>query len=322
MKKIGLLTSGGDSSGMNAAIRAVVRTARVYNIKVIGFKKGYCGLIKDDSVAMNSRTVGNIINLGGTILQTARCPEFLETKGIRKAAAVLEKHRLEGLIVIGGDGSMHGLSELIEQTGIAGIGIPGTIDNDLYGTDYTIGFDTALNVAVDAIDRLRDTATSHERLFLVEVMGRQAGYIALYTGIAGGAEEVLVPETISHIDLLIEKLKKGHQKGKISSIVVIAEGDDAGGAFDIEKKIRKKTAWETRVSILGHIQRGGKPTAIDRINASRLGVAAVEAIRKGITLKMVGLDRNEISFVHLKDVWSKKRQISSELLKISEILST
>ncbi|MBN2543776.1 6-phosphofructokinase [bacterium] len=322
MKKIGLLTSGGDASGMNAAIRAVVRTAITYKMKVVGFKKGFLGLIKDYALEMDSKSVSGIICQGGTILHTTRCPEFKEKKGRAKAIDVINKHKLEGIVVIGGEGSMRGLAELIEDSGIAGIGIPGTIDNDIFGTDYAIGFDTAVNVAVNAIDNIRDTATSHERLFLVEVMGRHAGYIAIFTGIASGVEDCLVPETISHIDILIDKLKAGHKRGKESSIVIVAEGDDAGGAFDIEKKIRKKTAWETRVSVLGHIQRGGRPTAIDRINASRLGVAAVEALKNGVTTKMVGLDKDDIAFVDLEDVWSKKKELSSEYIRMVDILST
>ena len=318
---IGVLTSGGDGPGMNAAIRAVVRTAIYYKQKICGIYKGYEGMINDYIEELNSRSVGSIIQNGGTILQTARSKDFMTKQGRKKAFENLKARGIDSLIVIGGDGSFHGLHQFIKEFNIQGIGVPGTIDNDLYGTDYTIGFDTAVNTAIDAIDKLRDTATSHSRLFIVEVMGRHAGYIAMYSGIGGGAESILIPETVTDIKAICEELKAGHKRGKKSSIIVVAEGDEAGGAFDIKKKIEKEVDWDIRVSILGHIQRGGKPTALDRLLASRLGFYAVKAIINNESDKMVGLVNDKLTLTPLKDTWTKKKKIDKDMVKMSEILA-
>jgi len=323
MKKvIGILTSGGDAPGMNAAIRAVVRTALYYGYKVYGIYKGYHGMIHGYIKELTSRDVGGIINKGGTILFTARSKEFLTKEGRKKAYENLKSYGINALVVIGGDGSFRGLYDLITEFKIQGIGVPGTIDNDLYGTDYTIGFDTAVNTALEAIDKIRDTATSHTRLFIVEVMGRHAGYIAAYTGIGGGAEDILIPETITDIEKVCKKLEEGHKKGKKSSILVVAEGDEAGGAFEIKKKIEKYVDWEVRVTVLGHIQRGGAPTALDRYIATRMGYEAVLAIRRGETNKMVGIVNNKPVLTPLKDTWTKKKPIDKVLPKLVEIMAT
>ncbi len=321
VRKIGVLTSGGDGPGMNAAIRAVVRTAIYYNQRVFGIYKGYEGMINDYIEEFDSRKVGSIINTGGTILQTARSKKFLTKEGRKKAFENIKAHGIDSLVVIGGDGSLRGLHDFIKEFKIQGIGVPGTIDNDLYGTDYTIGFDTAVNTAIEAIDKIRDTATSHSRLFIIEVMGRHAGYIAMYSGIGGGAESILIPETITDIKGLCEQLEAGHRRGKKSSIIIVAEGDEAGGAFDIKKKIEKEVDWEVRVSVLGHLQRGGSPTAIDRLLASRLGYYAVKSIMKGETDKMVGIVNGKLELTPLKETWGKSKKIDRDLIKLSEILA-
>jgi len=299
-KTIGVLTSGGDSSGMNAAVRAVVRTGIYHGNTIFGIKRGYEGLIDGDIEELSLSSVSNIIKYGGTVLLTARCKEFFTKEGRSKAYDNLKKFGIENLIVIGGDGSFRGLHELINEFPIQGIGVPGTIDNDLYGTDYTIGFDTAVNTALEAIDKIRDTATSHSWLFIVEVMGRNSGYIGLYTGIGGGAEEILIPETDSDIEELCKKLEAGHRRGKKSSIIVVAEGDEAGNAFDIKKKIETLVDWDIRVSVLGHQQRGGSPTAFDRLLASRLGYEAVLAVMNGENDKMIGLLHNTVTLTYIK----------------------
>ena len=322
LKRIGVLTSGGDSSGMNAAIRGVVRGAIYHKLKVFGIYQGFEGLIKGEIKELSSRDVGGIINHGGTILYTARSNKFLKKKGREAAYKNYLKHNLDALIVIGGNGSLSGLLEFSRETGIVGVGLPGTIDNDLFGTDYTIGFDTAINVAVEAIDRIRDTATSHERLFLIEVMGRHAGYIATYSALAGGAEDVLIPETTTNIKNLCDKLESGKRKGKKSSIVIVAEGETAGNVVSIAKEIKKNTDWDVRLSILGHIQRGGTPTAMERINASRLGVASVEALLNGKKGVMLGIINDKISFTPLADAISKKKPINPHYFKVSDILAS
>ncbi|MBU1077614.1 MAG: 6-phosphofructokinase [Spirochaetes bacterium] len=321
-KNIGVLTSGGDGPGMNAAIRASVRTAIYYGYKVFGIYQGYTGLIHDKITELTSRDVGGIINRGGTILQTSRCKEFREYNGRKCAFENMKKYDMNALIVIGGDGSFRGLHDLINEFKIQGIGLPGTIDNDLFGTDFTIGFDTAVNTALDAIDRIRDTATSHARLFIIEVMGRHSGYLAEYSGIGGGAEDILIPETITDIKKICDKLEKGHRNGKRSSILVVAEGDEAGNAFEIKKKIEKVVNWEIRVSILGHIQRGGSPMAIDRLIATRMGYEAVLAIKRGETDKMVGMDKDTAILTPLKKTWTIKKKIDPSLVKMLDILST
>lgn len=320
-KIIGILTSGGDSPGMNAALRAVVRTGLYHGNKILGIKQGYQGLIDGEIEELALSSVSGIIKHGGTFLQTARCQEFYTETGRKKAYDSLKKNGIESVIVIGGDGSFRGLYDFTNEFPIQGIGVPGTIDNDLYGTDYTIGFDTAVNTALEAIDKIRDTATSHSRLFIVEVMGKTSGYIALYTGIGGGAEEILIPETISDIQRLCKRLGEGHKRGKKSSIIVVAEGDEAGNAFDIKKEIEKLVNWDIRVSVLGHQQRGGSPTAFDRLLASRLGYEAVLAIMKNENGKMIGLVNNKVILTPLKETWTRKKRIDEAYIKMAEILA-
>ena len=321
-KTIGVLTSGGDSPGMNAALRAVVRTGIFHGNKIFGIKQGYEGMIDGDIIELTLSSVSNIIKYGGTFLLTARCEDFFTKEGRSKAYDNLKKLGIDSLIVIGGDGSFRGLHELINEFDIQGIGVPGTIDNDLYGTDYTIGFDTAVNTALEAIDKIRDTATSHSRLFIVEVMGRDSGYIGLYTGIGGGAEEILIPETDSDIENLCNRLDAGHRRGKKSSIIVVAEGDEAGNAFDIKKKIETLVDWDIRISVLGHQQRGGSPTAFDRLLASRLGYESILAVMNGENDKMIGLVHNTISLTPLEETWTRKKGIDESYIKMAEILAT
>lgn len=321
IKKIGLLTSGGDSSGMNPCIRAVVRAAIANKLEVMGIYRGYQGLIDGDLVEMNARSVSNIVSRGGTILKTARCLEFKNKAGRNKAIKTLKENNIDGLVVIGGDGSFRGAYDLYRESDVKVIGVPGTIDNDIYGTDFTIGYDTAINVAMEAIDKIRDTAASHSRIFFVEVMGRHAGYIALSAGLASGAEEVLVPESKTDINALVRKLKKGIKEGKTSSIVVVAEGDDAGNAFVVAEKVSKKLPVNPRVSVLGHMQRGGAPTAFERILASRLGVASVDALIKGRNGVMVGLLNNEVKLTKLENSWKAKKLLTKEIMSINNILS-
>lgn len=318
---IAVMTSGGDSSGMNPAIRGVVRGALSRNMKVLGIFRGYEGLIDGDIRELSSRDVGGIIDRGGTILQTARSKRFREKKYQLQAVQQLKDREIGGLVVIGGNGSLTGLKALTENSGIAGIGLPGTIDNDLYGTDFTIGFDTAINAAMEVIDRLRDTATSHERLFLVEVMGRHSGYIAACVALAGGAEDVLIPETTTNLDGLCAELIAGKNRGKKSSIVVVAEGDEEGGAIEIGKKIRGRTGWDVRVSVIGHMQRGGSPTALERINAGRMGVAAAQALADDRRDVMVGIIHDEITYTPLEKAVSEKKVVRADYLEAVQILS-
>lgn len=321
LNRLAVLCSGGDSSGMNPCVRAVVRAAVYYDLEICGAIRGYQGLIDDDVVPLTARSVSNTISRGGTILKTARCDEFRSKAGRRKAAAHLAARGIEGLVVIGGDGSFHGAHYLAQESDIRIIGVPGTIDNDIAGTDWTIGYDTAVNVAMDAIDKIRDTAASHDRLFFVEVMGRHAGYIALEAGLAAGAEDVLIPEVKTDISALVEKLRAGIARGKTSSIVVVAEGDDAGGAFKIARSVEKKLGIKSRVTILGHLQRGGSPTAFERVLASRLGVAAVQALKRGRSGEMVGLVQDQVRLSPLDQCWKKKKTIPREFLDLNEILS-
>ncbi len=323
MKRIAVLTSGGDAPGMNAAIRAVVRAAIYNDLEIFGIKRGYQGMIDGDIIPLNARSVSGIINRGGTILHSARCKDFYEAEGRILAAEQLQKYSIEGIIVIGGDGSYHGAQALHSEHGIRCIGLPGTIDNDIGGTEYTIGFDTALNIAVEAIDRVRDTAFSHDRIFFVEVMGRHSGYIAMLSGIAGGSEEILTPEEPTDIDTLIHRLRKGQSSGKTSSIIVVAEGDDAGNAFTIAQKVADTSEFkDTRVTVIGHLQRGGTPTAFDRVLASRMGVRAVEALLEGETGKMVGVDHQNMVLRPLSEAWECRTQFDPRLLRIAHILST
>ncbi len=323
MKSIGVFTSGGDAPGMNAAIRAVVRSSLFLGLDVYGIKYGYNGMIDGDIYKMKSYSVSNIVQRGGTILKSARSKEFMTKEGRAKAFEQLKKRGIEGLIAIGGDGTFTGANIFYEEHGIPVIGAPGTIDNDLYGSDYTIGFDTAVNTALDAIDKIRDTAASHDRVFFVEVMGRHSGYIAIHCGIGGGSELIMVPETSTTIKDVIETLKKGRDKDKTSSIVVVAEGDEQGNAQEIAGKVGQELpALDIRVSNLGHIQRGGSPTSFDRILASRLGLAAVEGLINGEKNVMVGIVNDKITYTSLKLAISKSKPINEDLMRLTEILNT
>lgn len=323
MKKIAVFTSGGDAPGMNAAIRAVVRTATNMNIEVMGIRRGYQGMIENDLIPLKSRSVGNIIQRGGTMLKTARSESFRTKEGRELAFENLKHHEIEGLIAIGGNGTFTGASVFLQEFDIPTIGIPGTIDNDLFGTDFTIGFDTAVNTAVEAIDKIRDTAHAHDRLFFIEVMGRSTGHIALNCAICGGAEGVLVPEMLGDYANLEEKLKKSMSLGKLFSIVIVAEGDESGGAIPIAQSIKKKfPEYEVKVSTLGHMQRGGNPSANDRILASRLGVASVQALLSGNKNKMAGIINQQITFTPFEEAITKGKEINDELIAILGILST
>ncbi len=320
--KIGVLTSGGDAPGMNAAIRAVVRTAIHQGIDVVGVRDGYNGLVSDHIENLCRGSVANIIQRGGTILGTARSAEFETPAGMEKAKAVLGKHNVDALVVIGGDGTMRGAKEFSEKHGVKMVGLPGTIDNDLYGTDFTIGFDTAVNNALEAIDRIRDTAASLERLFFIEVMGRLSGFIGLAVGLAGGAEDVLIPETPTDIKALADNINASIKKGKKSNIVIVSEGDEAGNAFTIAEKVKNLVHEDYRVAVLGYIQRGGTPTANDRILASKLGYAAVEALREGKHGCMIGEIDKRIVCTPFNETYEKKKKIDKTLYTIIETLAT
>jgi 6-phosphofructokinase 1 len=321
MKKIAVFTSGGDSPGMNACIRAVVRTAIFHNIEVMGIKHGYDGLIRNEFVALDAQSVANIIQRGGTFLKTARSKEFLTIEGQKKALNNLIKHNIDGIVAIGGDGTFKGALEFSEICKIPTIGCPGTIDNDLIGTDFTIGYDTAINTVVEAVDKIRDTAESHDRLFFVEVMGRDAGLIALRAGIGVGAESILTPETKTDVEDLIQRLASG-RKSKSSKIVIVAEGDEAGGAFAIAEQVKKRLPdYDTRVTVLGHIQRGGNPTAMDRVNSSRMGFAAVEALMAGKTGEMIGIVDKKIAYTPFKNAVKHRQGLDKDLVRMLEILS-
>ncbi len=323
VKRIGVLTSGGDAPGMNAAVRAVVRTAAFLKLESVAIYQGYQGLIDDKTQIMNPRSVNNIINKGGTILKSARCSEFHSIEGRKKAFETIKKHKIDSLIIIGGDGSFTGAMIFQSEFKIPVIGIPGTIDNDIFGTSHTIGYDTALNTVIDAIDKIRDTAISHNRLFFVEVMGRDAGHIALNTGIGAGAEEILIPEENMGLERLLESLSRSEKSGKSSSIVVIAEGDKTGkNVFDIAEYIEKNMPnYDVRVSVLGHMQRGGRPTCFDRVLASRMGVKAVESLYEGKSNAMVGLKEDEIILTPLEKAIKGKSEINKNLVRVSDILS-
>ena len=323
VKRIGVLTSGGDAPGMNAAVRAVVRTAAFLKLESVAIYQGYQGLIDDKTQIMNPRSVNNIINKGGTILKSARCSEFHSIEGRKKAFETIQKHNIDSLVIIGGDGSFTGAMIFQSEFEIPVVGIPGTIDNDIFGTSHTIGYDTALNTVIDAIDKIRDTAISHNRLFFVEVMGRDAGHIALNTGIGAGAEEILIPEENMGLKRLLESLSRSEKSGKSSSIVVIAEGDKTGkNVFDIAEYIEKNMpTYEVRVSVLGHMQRGGRPTCFDRVLASRMGVQAVESLYEGKSNVMVGLKEDEIILTPLEKAIKGKSEINKDLVRVSDILS-
>jgi 6-phosphofructokinase 1 len=318
MKRIGVLTSGGDAPGMNAAVRAVVRKAIFHNMEVYGIYRGYAGLIDGDIKKLEVGSVGDIIHRGGTMLYSARCEEFKTLEGQLKGIENLKKHGIEALVVIGGDGSYQGAKKLTEH-GFPCIGVPGTIDNDIPGTDFTIGFDTALNTVIDAIDKIRDTATSHERTYVIEVMGRHAGDIALWAGLAGGAETILIPEAEDDMDEVIARLKRGSDRGKKHSIIIVAEG--VGSGVEFGKKIQEETKFETRVSVLGHIQRGGSPTAHDRVLASRLGARAVELLLDGKGGRCVGIQSNELVDHDIIEALSRTHTIDRKMYDLSKELS-
>ena len=321
IKNIALFTSGGDSPGMNAAIRAVVRSAIYYKLDVFGIRRGYEGMIKGDIFPMNIKSVSNIIQRGGTILKTARSEQFRTPEGRRIAFDNLKKNNIDGLVAIGGDGTFRGARVLGEEFDIPIIGLPGTIDNDLAGTDFTIGYDTAINTVIDAVDKIRDTAESHNRLFIVEVMGRDSGLIALRTGIAAGAETILIPESKTDINAVFDRLANGRQD-KTSKIIMLAENGETGDAFEIGRQIKERFPnYDTRVSVLGHIQRGGRPSCMDRVLASRVGVAAVEALINGRRDEMVGLIHNEIAYTPFEHATKHNVEINPDFLKIVEILS-
>ncbi len=318
------MTSGGDSPGMNAAIRSVVRACAYYRTECVGIYRGYQGMIEGDMIPLTARSVNNIVHKGGTILKSARSKEFRTEEGRKKAYENLLENNVDALVVIGGDGSFTGGVVFNKEYNFPIIGIPGTIDNDIFGTTHTLGYDTALNTAVDAIDKIRDTASSHNRLFFVEVMGRDAGFIALNAGVGAGAEEILIPEEDLGLDRLLESLKKSRRAGKSSSIVVVSEGDKTGkNVFELADYVEENLEdYEVRVSVLGHMQRGGTPSCFDRVLASRMGVKAVELLIDGKTNLMVGLNNNEIETIDLEKAIKGQNEINKELLRVSDIMTT
>lgn len=321
--KIGVLTSGGDSPGMNAAIRAAVRTALYYGLEVYGIYRGYNGMIEDEIVKMDSRSVANIIQRGGTILKTARSKEFYNEEGRKKAYANLVKRGIDGLVVIGGNGSFTGAYKLSQEFGLPCVALPGTIDKDLYGTDFTIGFDTAVNTAVQCIDKIRDTADAHDRLFIVEVMGRHAGYIALHSGIATGAENILIPEEETTIEEVISSLSEKEKRKKLVNLVVVAEGHSSGGANGVAEILKQHLPnLDTRVTILGHIQRGGSPTCLDRLISSRMGYHAVESLLEGRHNVMVGILNNAMHYTPIEIAIREKQRLGDDWMKMVKILAS
>jgi 6-phosphofructokinase 1 len=322
IKKIGVLTSGGDSPGMNAAIRAVVRTAIFHGLEVMGIKRGYQGMVEGDMMPMQTTTVSNIIQRGGTILKTARSNDFRELQGREAAFRQLQKNGIDALVLIGGDGTFRGAVEFFKSHNIPAVGIPGTIDKDLSGTDFTIGFDTAVNTAIDAIDKIRDTAEAHDRLFVIEVMGRDAGYIALNSGIACGAEDILIPETQTDIHQLIKRICEDERRKKSVQIIVVAEGDEFGGAAEVLQRVQSKLPHiDARATVLGHIQRGGSPSFADRVLASRLGHAAVTALLEGKKMVMAGIVHDKIVFTPFEKVVKQNTKMSKDMLEMIRVLS-
>jgi 6-phosphofructokinase 1 len=320
IKKIGVLTSGGDAPGMNAAIRAVVRTGLYYNLEVAGIMRGYEGMINGEFINMDRKSVANIIQRGGTVLKTFRSDGFRTKEGRSKAYEQLKKNNIDGVVVIGGEGTFTGAQLFIQEYNLPIVGIPGTIDNDLIGTDFTIGYDTAINTVIDAVDKIRDTAESHDRLFIVEVMGRDSGLIALRSGIGAGAEAILIPESKTDSERLFKRLEEG-RKDKSSKIIIVAEGDEVGG-FEVAAKIKERFPnYDTRLSILGHIQRGGRPSCMDRVLASRIGVAAVEALIAGRKGEMIGSVNGNIHYTPFHNAIKHINEVNPSLLKIVEILS-
>jgi 6-phosphofructokinase 1 len=323
IRRIGVFTSGGDAPGMNACVRSVVRSALAYDLEVMGIRRGYQGMIEGDVVEMDAKSVSNILQKGGTILKSARSSEFRTPEGRAKAAEALRAAGIDGLIAIGGDGTLRGATAFYDEHRVPLVGCPGTIDNDLFGTDETIGYDTALNTAIENIDRIRDTADAHDRLFLIEVMGRDAGFIALNSGIGGGAELVLIPEQLTDMTEVKRQILSQMTGQTRSSIVVVAEGDELGGASSVASALREDPAFahvDLRVCILGHTQRGGSPTARDRVLASRLGAAAVDALMEGHANVMVGVVDGEITLTPAKNVWSRKKSIDYDLIKLTNLL--
>jgi 6-phosphofructokinase 1 len=324
ISKLAVLTSGGDAPGMNPCIRAVVRTGIYNGLQLVGIRKGYQGLIENDMYDMTPRSVSNILNLGGTILKTARCLPFRTDEGMELAYKHLKEREIDAIVVIGGDGTFTGALRFSKKyPDIAVMGVPGTIDNDLYGSTYTLGFDTATNTVIEAIDKIRDTADAHDRLFFIEVMGRDSGAIALRAGISCGAEAIMLPEKATAIDELIENLKSGQHNKKSSSIVIVAEGDKNGGAYDIARIVQKEVKfYDIKVTILGHLQRGGSPSAFDRVLGSRLGYAAVNALLRGETQKMVGLEANHIKITSLEEALNQHEfKLEEDLMQMADILS-
>ena len=322
MKKVAVFTSGGDAPGMNACIRAVVRGAIYHEVEIYGIRYGYDGMIRGDIFRMTSNSVCNIIQKGGTMLKSARSMEFKTKEGRQKAFDQLQKLGIEGLVAIGGDGTFTGANIFFEEFGIPTVGAPGTIDNDLYGTDFTIGFDTAVNTALEAIDKIRDTADSHDRVFFIEVMGRDSGYIAIQSGIGGGAELVMVPETLTSVDDVISTLKSGWNKDKTSSIVVIAEGEKEGTALEVAAQVREQLKEkDLRVTTLGHVQRGGTPSAADRILASRLGLGAIEGLINGQKNVAVGIVDDKLVYTNFMEAIQKEKPLNPDLIRMVNILS-
>jgi 6-phosphofructokinase 1 len=324
MKKIGVMTSGGDSPGMNAGIRSVVRACAFHNIECVGIYRGYEGMIEGDFTNLDARSVKGIINKGGTFLKSARSKAFMTKEGRKKAYDHLKAAEIDGIVTIGGDGTFTGALVFNEEYGFPVMGIPGTIDNDIFGTSHTLGYDTALNTVVDVIDKIRDTASSHNRLFFVEVMGSDAGHIALNVGVGAGAEEILIPEEDLGLERLVDSLKRSKQSGKSSSIVVVAEGDKTGrNVFELKDYVNENMPeYDVRVSVLGHMQRGGSPSCFDRVLASRMGVRAVEDLMKGKTNLMVGLISDKIAVTHLEQAVKGKSEINEELIRVSDIMTT
>jgi 6-phosphofructokinase 1 len=322
VKRIAVLTSGGDCPGLNPCIRSVVRSALASGVDVLGVRRGWKGLLEDDTVEMDVRSVAGIVNRGGTILHSSRCPEFREEEQRARAAETLTRHEIDGLIVLGGNGTLQGAWALSQQTQLPIIGVPKTIDNDVGGTEYALGFDTAVNTAIEAIDKIRDTATSHERLFLVEVMGRDRGVLALEVALASGAEAVLMPETKTDIDALCQTLADAKSHGKKSTIVIVAEGDEAGGAYEIASKIKGCSVYEPRVSVLGYIQRGGAPSARDRVIGGLFGKAAVDALIAGDGGKLVALRAGNIELVDLAIAWNEAPPLDERRLELARVLAS
>jgi 6-phosphofructokinase 1 len=322
IKRIAVFTSGGDAPGMNAALRAVVRTASFHDLHVYGINRGYEGMIDGDLKRLERRDVANIIHRGGTILKTARSKRFMEAEGRQQAFESLQAFDIDACIAIGGNGTFTGAHVFGQEHPMPFMGIPGTIDNDLYGTDYTIGFDTAVNTAIEAVDRIRDTADSHNRLFFIEVMGRHAGYIALHTAIASGAESVLIPEIETSLESLVDRLRKNAKRKKLFSLIIVAEGTPLGNATEIARKVSEHVSdFEIKVTIIGHLQRGGAPNGLDRVLASRLGHSAVEGLLNGQSDKMVGILNDEIVYTPFEDAIYKQKDINNDLVRMSEILA-